>query len=302
MRDMLVHENNKTKIMNIEFPQPETPTVQTERNVQQVAQLPNAVEEFPANPIEGAVYFTPPMTQRGGEEWRALPSDERERQLERRLALKDATGQAMGRAYQQQRETTEEYRKAAETDALTELPNYRVLIDDVKKAVEVENSGTNNDPSKTRLFLLNIDIDKFKQVNDTRGHDVGDITLKAFAKLGNEVVEEAIEQLELRAGAKLYRKSGDEFYVLGCADITENNRRHTETPEQQVELLVQRIKAAVDRELEDIKNLVPGFGVSIGHVLHEPGEGAESFLKRSDGEMYKQKDGKREQAAGEGAA
>ncbi len=267
--------------MNTESPSP----VPNESVAPQASDIPNAVAVFPEHPEEGAVYFTPPMIGLDSLQWKALPSDEREAQLNRRLELKRATGNVAAGELKR-------LRHEARTDALTQLPNYSSLQEDVRAAVEKENAG-GGDPEKSRLFILNIDIDKFKQVNDTMGHDSGDAVLQRFADLGKEIVLEAIANLELRAGAKLYRKSGDEFYVVGHADITGNSQRHTSTPEEQVIALSGRIRNAVDEKLAEIKSIIPGFGASIGHVLHEEGEDAATFLRRSDVEMYKQKNSKK---------
>lgn len=272
--------------MTTEIPhQPAIPDIVSSSIPAQEYGLPNAVDAFPASPEHGAVYFTPPMAGRRSEAWRELSSDERERQLTRRLEMKEDVNKLFVEEYMH-------HRNESETDALTRLPNYRSLNEAVNRAVK-EEQEKDYDPRESRLFILNIDVDQFKAVNDTLGHDMGDRVLQQFAKLGDEIVLEAIKMLELREGARLFRKSGDEFYILGRADITGNSQRHTQTPEEQVTALSERIRNAVNEKLANVKEVVSGFGVSIGQVLHNPGEDAEAFLKRSDMEMYKQKNSKK---------
>ncbi len=67
--------------------------------------------------------------------------------------------------------------KEAATDPLTGLPNRRQFLDAVERLLDA--SG--------HLSVLMLDIDHFKQVNDTYGHDVGDEVLRVLAKVGTGV-------------------------------------------------------------------------------------------------------------------
>ena len=87
----------------------------------------------------------------------------------------------------------------AHYDALTELPN-RILIDDRLKQALAQARRENN-----FLALMFLDLDKFKPVNDTLGHDIGDMLLKQVAKR---------LQLSVRATDTVARIGGDEFIVL----------------------------------------------------------------------------------------
>lgn len=91
-------------------------------------------------------------------------------------------------------------KKLAERDGLTGLFNRR-YFDTVFQA-EAENSKR----SKTALTLIMVDCDKFKQVNDTYGHDTGDRVLKQLALIMTEVI---------RSGRDVpFRFGGDEFGIL----------------------------------------------------------------------------------------
>jgi len=88
---------------------------------------------------------------------------------------------------------------AAHHDPLTELPNRLLLLDRLQQSIK------KTQREKKHLALLYIDLDKFKPINDTLGHAVGDEVLKAVAKrLRNNI----------RAMDSVARIGGDEFIVL----------------------------------------------------------------------------------------
>ncbi len=96
-------------------------------------------------------------------------------------------------------------RDAALHDALTGLPNRTLLLERIQHASQ---RGKRSHRSTALLF---VDLDRFKEVNDTYGHQVGDEALVALAERLPRV---------LRPGDTLARISGDEFVVL-CEDLAE---------------------------------------------------------------------------------
>jgi diguanylate cyclase (GGDEF)-like protein len=84
-------------------------------------------------------------------------------------------------------------------DALTELPNRAVLLDRFGQAI------THAKRNDTLLALLFLDLNNFKQINDTLGHAVGDLALKMAAKCLVSAI---------RAGDTVSRHGGDEFLIL----------------------------------------------------------------------------------------
>jgi diguanylate cyclase (GGDEF)-like protein/PAS domain S-box-containing protein len=87
----------------------------------------------------------------------------------------------------------------AEYDALTDLPNRALFAERLLQAIALAKRD------KTRLALLWLDLDNFKSVNDSFGHHVGDLLLRAAAKRMKEA---------LRESDTVGRIGGDEFVVL----------------------------------------------------------------------------------------
>jgi two-component system cell cycle response regulator len=101
--------------------------------------------------------------------------------------------------YKQAMKTSEMMHRLALHDALTGLPNRRLLEDRIGKAIERARRN------QTHVVLMYIDLDGFKQVNDTCGHDVGDELLKLVAQ---RLIESA------RQEDTVARLGGDEFMLV----------------------------------------------------------------------------------------
>jgi diguanylate cyclase (GGDEF)-like protein len=115
--------------------------------------------------------------------------------------------------------------------------------------------------------LLYLDLDRFKQVNDTRGHDVGDRVL----------VEAALRmQGAVRANDTVARLGGDEFAIilpsLDDRSVAEN--------------LAKRLVSELARPYY-INNTPSSIGVSIGIAIHpDDGLTADDLLSQADGALY----------------
>jgi diguanylate cyclase (GGDEF)-like protein len=100
------------------------------------------------------------------------------------------------RDFESLRTAHEEVAASAVTDALTGLANRRALDEQVERLAEAGDRD---------VGVLLIDLDRFKQINDTLGHDAGDDALRRVARAVSAVV---------RAGDTVARLGGDEFAVL----------------------------------------------------------------------------------------
>ena len=149
----------------------------------------------------------------------------------------------------------------ANYDQLTKLPNRGLF----KRSLDtVLDSAMSNNRAVSLLF---IDLDKFKQVNDSLGHDVGDALLKKVAKK---------LQKNIRRSDMVARLGGDEFaIILEDADKYEN-----------VETVVNKIIKAFDDEFT-VKGQSTGVGVSIGvSFFPEDAQTAEQLVNCADTAMY----------------
>lgn len=97
------------------------------------------------------------------------------------------------------KQTEEKIHRLAHYDALTDLPNRRLLTDRLQRAL------SHAKRNKLNLAVMFIDLDKFKAINDSVGHEGGDILLAAAAKR---------LQICMRDSDTLSRLGGDEFIVL----------------------------------------------------------------------------------------
>lgn len=155
------------------------------------------------------------------------------------------------------------------TDGLTDVGNKKHLRQVIEK--EIPRALRH----KRKLSLLMIDIDHFKEVNDTYGHLAGDSVLRELA---------AVAQERIRPDDELGRYGGEEFAALlpetsleGAVKIAENLR--------------QRIEAhAFMVEGENIQ-----VTVSIGAAELKPGMNTDAFFKSADEQLYKAKHGGRNQ-------
>jgi diguanylate cyclase (GGDEF)-like protein/PAS domain S-box-containing protein len=118
--------------------------------------------------------------------------------------LKDETGHithfvSTGKDITERMHAQERLQYLAYHDVLTELPNRALFMDRLEHALSLAGRGL------SRLALLFLDIDRFKVINDTLGHDVGDGLLQSVARR----LKESVREVDTVA-----RVSGDEFAIL----------------------------------------------------------------------------------------
>ena len=151
-------------------------------------------------------------------------------------------------------------------DALTGLPN-RTLVRDLLERITLEDHER-----KRRMALLFVDMDDFKRINDTLGHDAGDTLLRQFATRLKTAVEEAGD----RQNSEVGRLGGDEFIVMVTDTVS---HEHTDT-------LAKAILSATSQPYQ-ISGKRVYLSSSIGITRYpEDGVTAEFLLKNADIAMY----------------
>lgn len=153
----------------------------------------------------------------------------------------------------------ERLRELATRDALTGLPNRHFMF-------ETFDHLARSSPAGEACAVVLIDLDHFKQVNDTWGHAAGDLTLRAFASLA---------AAQLRQVDVLSRWGGEEFLIVCPKTDAEGARISTARLRQALETL-QVLGEAPDFRIR--------FSAGITEVA--PSESLEAALARSDAALY----------------
>ena len=167
----------------------------------------------------------------------------------------------------------DEIRNLAFYDALTRLPNRRLLFDRLQQAMAASaRSGRSG-------ALLFIDLDNFKALNDTRGHDKGDLLLQKVALRLSTCIRE---------GDTVARLGGDEFVVM-----LENLSVDAEDAATQSKIVGEKILATLNHRYHldgQEYHSTPSVGVTIfnGQV-----NSVDQLLQRADMAMYQAKAGGR---------
>lgn len=160
----------------------------------------------------------------------------------------------------------QELRKLATTDALTGAYN-RLKMEEV-----LEQELRRSDRHRSAVSIAMLDIDHFKKVNDTYGHDTGDKVLKAVA---------AIAKAQLRNIDFLARWGGEEFMIISA-----------DTTLAQMQSLAERVRSAIEQYHGNEGIRVTA---SLGIGQYRQNENQKQFLKRVDDALYKAKDAGRNQ-------
>ncbi len=170
----------------------------------------------------------------------------------------------------QRQESEEKIQRLAFFDALTGLPNRRLLMDRMRMTMV---TGARH---KRKSALLFVDLDHFKTINDSRGHHLGDLLLEHIAKLLSGCV---------RAGDTVARLGGDEFVVM--LEYLDEDDAHAAS---QAEVVGEKIIAALNvPHLLDSHECHCTASVGITLFGGSRREDVEEPLKRADLAMYQAK-------------
>ncbi len=182
--------------------------------------------------------------------------------LQQRVDLLESVNASLRRAVLRLQSEVATTRRLAYHDPLTGLPNRHLLRDRLEHgAVRASREGT-------RVALLLLDLDHFKDVNDELGHEAGDRLLCDVAERLQDCT---------RGADTVCRYGGDEFVVMlpGVTGVEE------------VERVARKIRACIN----DVPFAIDGrrvhIGVSVGVAMLRPGDiGTEHLIRDADRAMY----------------
>jgi diguanylate cyclase (GGDEF)-like protein/PAS domain S-box-containing protein len=192
--------------------------------------------------------------------------------LVRAAALRDETGKIIGAietfsnntVVMNTRRELREMHQAAMTDPLTGIGNRRHLEGRLQAVIaELHSNGS-------RAGLLSLDVDHFKQFNDSYGHNTGDLVLRMVAQTLRYAV---------RATDTTGRWGGEEFIAI----------LHNLQDERDLERAAEKVRALVERSRLDIDGQGLTVTVSVGGTLLRAEDTPESVVGRADELMYRSK-------------
>jgi diguanylate cyclase (GGDEF)-like protein len=155
---------------------------------------------------------------------------------------------------------TKGLRKMALLDTLTGIPNRRFL--EMKLDAAQEEKKRHNIP----FGVLFIDVDKFKRVNDTHGHQTGDAVLKMIART---------MEINMRAYNTVGRWGGEEFLCIV---------NHIDS--KGLVIVAEKLRNLIENSFIQVKNDMLHVSVTIGAAFAKKGEPTNRLLKRADEAMY----------------
>jgi diguanylate cyclase (GGDEF)-like protein len=164
------------------------------------------------------------------------------------------------------RRQVEEIEHQAMHDSLTGLPNRVLFRDRLEQALH----GAKRNPGEVAVMFL--DLDRFKEVNDTLGHESGDILLR---EVGQRLLH------SLRAGDTVARLGGDEFAILAAGLDDADDAL----------FVARKLRQAVEWPFT-LRGLTLEVEASIGIAMFpEHGTDADTLLRHADIAMYQSKEG-----------
>jgi len=161
--------------------------------------------------------------------------------------------------------------RLASRDPLTGLVNRASLIEEIERTMQDVESGS------TMAACLLVDLDNFKFINDSLGHDFGDLVLQSAARRLNRIA---------RASDITARLGGDEFVILL------RNLSDPEVADEVAQRVVSAFRAPFNVEGNELY-----LTASVGVSVTEPGRATSDLLRDADTAMYAAKEAGRDQVA-----
>ncbi|HEY7886155.1 MAG TPA: EAL domain-containing protein [Cellvibrionaceae bacterium] len=190
--------------------------------------------------------------------------------LTSKVPVRDESGRitglvGIGRDISERKITEERIQYLATHDSLTDLPNRTMFSEILNLAIESAKRH------QRQLAVLFIDLDRFKNINDTLGHESGDLLLREMSKRFKKC---------LRASDVVARLGGDEFVIL-VQEVDEPN---------QVSKVAQKILSAAIKPV-DVLGQEIRVTASVGICMYpNDGDDENSLMKNADIAMYRAKD------------
>jgi len=220
----------------------------------------------PDRPLEGAIVIYDDITaERAARQSLEASRDALERAVgERTVELQEANQRLQGEIADR-RQAERRAQHLADHDALTGLPNRRLLEDRLTQALAASQRN------RKQTAVMFVDLDRFKNINDSLGHSAGDLVLK-------EVAERLVKQL--RVVDTICRIGGDEFVV-----VLPEIKRSSDAAHVAAKILetVAQPFLVEERELY----ITPSVGIS---VFPDDGRDAGSLIRNADAAMYHAKE------------
>jgi diguanylate cyclase (GGDEF)-like protein len=155
-------------------------------------------------------------------------------------------------------------KKAGETDGLTQVPNRACFDEFLARTVDLAAFSTAD------VYLMMVDVDRFKQTNDALGHGAGDAALRAVA--------DRLIRTFPRRGDLVARYGGDEFAVV-VRDVRGDEAR----------MLAERLVVAMrTTKAEHLGKQIP-LSVSVGIAARKEADTCDTWIARADAALYRAK-------------
>lgn len=158
-----------------------------------------------------------------------------------------------------EKQLAKELERLADYDALTLLHNRRSMKSHISSVMRQAEKGDGT------FTLLMCDLDNFKRINDTYGHDCGDLILKTVAN---------IISCDVRKDDAVFRYGGEEILVMVRAD---NKITHK---------VAERIRKDIENEKITYNDKDVGITVTIGLASYKPNTTVEDLIKIADEKLY----------------
>ncbi len=181
-------------------------------------------------------------------------------ELEQSKESLSATNEKLQIEITERKKQEESFRQLAETDFLTNIYNRRIFLHFLK--VEINKAQRYS----KKFSLIMFDIDHFKAVNDTYGHNVGDYVLKAIV----DVIKKYIREADIFA-----RYGGEEFIII-----------QPETAIEGAKVYAEKMRTIIEQtNFGKVKKIT----ISVGVTMFNENDTIESITKKVDDALYKAK-------------